>query len=85
MTTIDFNDTPIIAAVRTYEDFSRAVRSNVNTIFLLSSNILNIKKYTDEAHEAGKKIFVHMDFLDGISKDSAGVSFISPFTLSRPS
>ena len=77
MTTIDFNDTPIIAAVRTYEDFSRAVRSNVNTIFLLSSNILNIKKYTDEAHEAGKKIFVHMDFLDGISKDSAGVSFIS--------
>lgn len=77
MSIIDFNDTPIIAAVRTQDDFKRALRSNVNTVFLLSSNIINVEKQTDQAHAAGKKIFVHIDFIDGISKDPAGVSYLA--------
>ena len=77
MSVIDFNDTPIIAAVRTQEDFKRALSSNVNTVFLLSSNIINVERQTEEAHASGKRIFVHIDFLDGISKDTAGVSYLA--------
>lgn len=77
MTAIDFSETPVIAAVRTYEDFKKALDASINTIFLLSSNILNIEKYADEAHKAGKKLFVHMDFIDGLSKDPAGVAYIA--------
>ena len=77
MTTIDFNDSPVIAAVRTYDDFKRALAANINTVFLLSSNILNLERYVNEAHEAGKNLFVHMDFIDGISKDSAGVAYVA--------
>ena len=77
MTAINFSDSPIIAAVRSYDDFKLALRANINTIFLLSSNILNIERYTKEARAAGKKLFVHMDFIDGISKDAAGVAYLA--------
>ena len=77
MSIIDFEENPIIAAVRSYEDFRCALSSSVSTIFLLSCDLLSIDKYTKEAHEAGKKLFVHVDFLDGISKDASGISYLS--------
>ncbi|MBR2387383.1 MAG: glycerol-3-phosphate responsive antiterminator [Clostridia bacterium] len=77
MSIIDFEENPIIAAVRSYEDFRCALSSNVSTIFLLSCDLLSIDRYTKEAHEAEKKLFVHIDFLDGISKDAAGVSYLA--------
>ncbi len=77
MSIIDFEENPIIAAVRSYEDFRCALSSSVSTIFLLSCDLLSIDRYTKEAHEAEKKLFVHIDFLDGISKDAAGVSYLA--------
>ena len=56
---INFDENPIIAAVRTKEDFSRALATDVQTVFLLSSNIMDVDEYAREAHEAGKKLFVH--------------------------
>ena len=77
MSYIDFEENPIIAAVRSYEDFNCAIKSSVSTIFILACDLLSIDNYTKAAHEAGKKLFVHIDFLDGISKDSAGVSYLA--------
>jgi len=77
MSIIDFEENPIIAAVRSYEDFRCALSASVSTIFLLSCDLLSIDRYTKEAHEAEKKLFVHIDFLDGISKDAAGVSYLA--------
>lgn len=74
---IDFDDNPIIAAVRCKEDFDRALASPVNTIFLLSSNIIDIHEYVEAAHAGGKKLFVHIDFTDGLSKDACGLSYIA--------
>lgn len=77
MSIIDFEENPIIAAVRSYEDFKLALESSVSTVFLLACDLLNIDKYTEEAHKKGKKLFVHIDFLDGISKDASGVSYLA--------
>ena len=77
MSIIDFEENPIIAAVRSYEDFKLALASSVSTVFLLACDLLSIDKYTEEAHAAGKKLFVHIDFLDGISKDASGVSYLA--------
>ena len=74
---INFDENPIIAAVRTKEDFSRALATDVQTVFLLSSNIMDVDEYAREAHEAGKKLFVHIDFTDGLSKDAAGLAYIA--------
>ena len=55
---INFDENPIIAAFRTKEDFVRALETDVETVFLLSSNIMDVDEYAREAHEAGKKLFV---------------------------
>ncbi len=74
---IDFDESPIIAAVRSKEDFIKAMKSEVQTVFLLSSNVLDVHEYAAEARRHEKKLFVHMDFTDGLSKDAAGLSYLA--------
>ena len=74
---LDFENYPIIAAVKSTEDFEEALDSSVQTIFMLSSSILTIEEHAKKAHEKNKLLFVHMDFVDGLSKDSAGVQYLS--------
>lgn len=65
----------IIAATRNNEEFERALNSKVNIIFMLTSNIIDIKKQAQSAHKSGKKIFIHLDFAEGIGKDEYGIRF----------
>lgn len=74
---LDFENYPIIAAVKNEADFNLALDSEVQTIFLLSSNILDIDSLAARAHERSKLLFIHMDFVDGLSKDAAGVKYLS--------
>ena len=73
----DVENYPIIAAVRTEEDFSAALLSEVEAIFLLSSDIITVQAHAESAHMHGKQLFVHMDFVDGLSKDAAGVRYLA--------
>jgi glycerol uptake operon antiterminator len=74
---IDYENDPIIAAVRTKSDFELALSSDLCTVFLLASDIMTIDDYVRSAHERGKALFVHMDFVEGLSKDTAGVAYLS--------
>ncbi len=74
---LDYENYPIIAAVKSESDFSAALLSEVQTIFMLSSNILDVEDYVLRAHKGGKLLYVHMDFVDGLSKDAAGVRYLS--------
>ena len=74
---LDFENYPIIAAVRTKEDFELALGSEVKYVFLLSSNIKDIETFAEKAHEREKLLFIHMDFADGLSKDASGVAYLS--------
>jgi glycerol uptake operon antiterminator len=74
---LNFEDYPIIAAVKSESDFSAALLSGVEAIFMLSSDILTVQCHADKAHECGKKLFVHMDFVEGLSKDASGVRYIA--------
>ena len=65
----------IIAAVRSKEDFTAAIESESNIIFMLAPNIADIKKQADLAHGAGKKLFIHLDLAEGIGKDEYGIRF----------
>ena len=53
----------IFAAVRTNSEFLMALKSSVDTIFLLNSEILTLKEVIDKAHKAKKKIFIYFDFV----------------------
>lgn len=74
---LDFMKKPIAAAIRTEKDFSTALRSDVDMIFLLHSNIMTVQQYIKEIHSAGKKAFVHVDFAEGIGKDRYGLEFLA--------
>lgn len=74
---LDFMKKPIAAAIRTERDFSTALRSDVDMIFLLHSNIMTVHQYVKEIHSAGKKAFVHVDFAEGLGKDRYGLEFLA--------
>ncbi|MBP3816385.1 MAG: glycerol-3-phosphate responsive antiterminator [Firmicutes bacterium] len=67
----------IAAAIRTEKDFSTALKSEVDVIFLLHSNIMGIEKSIKEIHDAGKHVLVHVDFAEGVGKDKAGIEFLA--------
>ena len=71
-----FGNRKVAAAVRTKEDFDIALLSRVDVIFLLYSSILTMKAYVEKCHKAGKIIFIHMDFAEGIGKDRAGLELL---------
>lgn len=67
---------PIIAAVQNEKDLSIAIKSQVSTIFLLCADIFNAKSLVDEIKNAGKSTLIHIDFLEGIGKDTKAIDYI---------
>ena len=74
---IDFENYPIIAAVKREEEFKKAMASSVEAIFVLNSNLLSIQKIIDMAHENNKKLYIHVDFVEGLSNDASGVKYLA--------
>lgn len=67
---------PIIAAVQNEADLEIAINSQVSTIFLLCADIFNAKSLVDRIKSANKSALIHIDFLQGIGKDSKAIDYI---------
>ncbi|MBQ8525809.1 MAG: glycerol-3-phosphate responsive antiterminator [Clostridia bacterium] len=65
----------VIAAVRSEEEFSQALDAPVDIVFHLMPNIITLKKDADAAHAKGKKMFIHIDFAEGVGKDRYGILY----------
>lgn len=76
MPRLNFDENPVIAAVKSTEELTRALASDVETVFLLHSKLTDLGHAIDLARGAGKRLFIHMDLVDGLSKDAAGVDFL---------
>ena len=74
---MNFEEQPIIAAVRSEEAFLNACKSPCTVIFLLASNILTLPEAITAAHENGKLLFLHVDLAEGIAKDAYGVRYVA--------
>lgn len=74
MDSINFG--PVIAAVRNDAEFEDAIGSSANVIFDLNPDIITITKKIKKAHDANKKIFIHIDLAAGIGKDESGIKFL---------
>ncbi len=66
----------IFAAVRTEEELDLAIASEIQTVFLLSTNIEEVGAQIEKAHKKGKKLFVHIDLAEGIGKDEYGIRYL---------
>ncbi len=67
---------PIIATVRTDEALAAAIASPVRVIFLMASSIGRVGAASRAVAEAGKLLFIHLDFVEGLAKDDAGLDFL---------
>ena len=74
---LDFETYPIIAAVRTKDDFDAAINSDVQAVFLLSVSLSAVAEFCEKAHEKGKLLFIHVDFVNGLSNDAHGVKYLA--------
>lgn len=67
---------PVIAAVQSEKDLEIAIKSKVSTIFLLCADIFNAKALVQRIKKADKNALIHIDFLEGIGKDSKAIDYI---------
>jgi len=74
---VDLVDHQVIASVRSEEAMREAVKSPVNVIFLLFGTIFNLGALLEMAASHGKHVFLHLEFLEGISSDKSGIRYLA--------
>lgn len=77
MTLVDMVESQIIASVTNEEDLKSAINSKSNIVFLLTGNLMTIADYITQLKKANKFVFVHLDFIDGISNSKNAISFVA--------
>ncbi|MFZ5351560.1 MAG: glycerol-3-phosphate responsive antiterminator [Bacillota bacterium] len=70
------HENPIIAAITDIAKVKDAVESPCEIVFLLTGSIFNIKDAVRALKEKGKMVFIHLDLLEGISKDQIAIEYI---------
>jgi glycerol uptake operon antiterminator len=73
----DMVEHQVVAAVRSEQELNEALQSKTDIIFLLYGSIFSIRDIVAQASELGKKVFLHLDFMEGIATDRSGISYIA--------
>ncbi len=80
----DFKDllieNPIIGAIRNDSQLKGVLKSNLNIVFLLYGTILSIPAIVKKLTDSGKTVFIHLDMIDGLKNDEAGVCYVKEKT-----
>lgn len=69
-------ENPIIAAVRGEEGLEKALRTDLEVIFVLYGDVCSIPDIVARIKESGKTAMVHMDLVNGLSQKDAAVDYI---------
>ncbi|CCO08642.1 glycerol-3-phosphate responsive antiterminator [Desulforamulus hydrothermalis] len=68
---------PVAAAVRRLDDMEEVLRHpNINAIFLLGGDINSLPPVVKRVRTTSKLLFIHIDLLEGIGKDRAGIHLL---------
>lgn len=73
----NLKSSPIIAGVKDIKELDRALDSSCEVIFLLCGSIFNLKECVRKTKEKNKMIFIHVDLVEGFSRDSVALKYIS--------
>ncbi|MDF2726079.1 MAG: antiterminator [Paenibacillus sp.] len=74
---VDIVEHQTIASVQKEADLDAAIRSKVNVVFLLAGSLLNVRELTEQLKLAGKHVFLHMEFIEGLAADRSGVAYLA--------
>jgi glycerol uptake operon antiterminator len=68
---------PCCAAITSESQLDEALASRVEIVFILRGDGLSLRPTIRRVHEAGKMVAVHLDLVDGIRPDAAGVTWLA--------
>lgn len=66
----------IIPSIRKLKYLDDALKSDSPFILLSDVHIGNLKSLTKKCHEENKKVIVHLDLVEGLTKDTKGVKIL---------
>lgn len=72
---VKFKEYPVIAAVRTQEDYASALESKVKVIFMVGGDVFKVKREMKALKEKNRLLFLHMDLIEGIGKNAGGIEY----------
>lgn len=68
---------PIIAGVRGYKEMEAAMKSSLQTIFLLGGELIGLRDMCRAIRAADKEVYLHLDLVKGLSKEESAIHFLS--------
>ncbi|UOQ45845.1 glycerol-3-phosphate responsive antiterminator [Halobacillus salinarum] len=66
----------VLPAVKKIKDFEKLLDSSTTYIIILDSRLGLLKKLVKVGHKASKKVFVHVDLIQGLRADEYGMEFL---------
>lgn len=69
-------ESPIIAAVKSFEGVENCLRSECKVVFVLFGTVCDISEIVGRLKENGKTAIVHVDMVSGLSTKEVAVDFI---------
>ena len=69
-------DNPIIGAIKDSDDLEEVIDSDCNAVFLLNGDIISLKEKVNKLKSHGKRVFVHLDMIGGVSSNPIIVKYL---------
>jgi len=67
---------PVAAAIKSSEDMQVALNSDALLLFVLKGDAFQLAPLVNQAHQRRKVMVVHVDLVNGIGKDRAGIQYL---------
>lgn len=77
MNIVDLVNSQVIASIKNEQDIDKAIACNANIVFLLTGDLLNMTEYLDKLKKANKHVFIHLDFIEGLSNTKSAIKYIA--------
>lgn len=71
-----FEDCPVIAAVKDEEGLNACLGSEIGIVFVLYGDVCTIPEIVRKLKKGGKTVIVHIDLISGLSAKEVAVNFI---------
>jgi glycerol uptake operon antiterminator len=77
MELVNMVESQIIASIKDQKDIDKAIKSSANIAFLLTGDISTVENYIKQLREAEMYIFLHLDFIEGLSNTKSAIKYIA--------
>lgn len=67
---------PVVPAVRSLEDVEEARRRGAAAIFFFKGDLFGLRQALPRCAETGIPVYVHLDLVEGVGKDAAGIRLL---------